>query len=103
MEDPLDFSMLENKPKWKTGEFDSELADHSTVSVDSFILPRVNDVSRLASKWPRANYKLSYGGTLTRACHTKSSSKPAGLPYCDSRALQLFKLYEHCCKLALVT
>ena len=45
MEAPLDFSMLDNKPKWKTDEFDSELADHSTVSVDSFVLPRVADVS----------------------------------------------------------
>ena len=45
MEAPLDFSMLDNKPKWKTEEFDAELADHSTVSVDSFVLPRVADVS----------------------------------------------------------
>lgn len=44
MEAPLDFSMLENEPKWKTGELDAELHDHSTVSVDSFILPRVNNV-----------------------------------------------------------
>ena len=45
MEAPLDFSMLDHKPKWKTEEFDSELADHSTVSVDSFVVPRVADVS----------------------------------------------------------
>jgi len=82
MEAPLDFSMLENKPHWKTGGFDSELADHSTVSVDSFVLPRVNDMESFQRDV--MNYVKPNHGTTTLGFVFKDGVIVA----CDSRASQ---------------